>query len=100
MVSRVTVTIHVHLQRERPLVKAGHSRCRTMSQPIEQTSDLPVAEHTSLVLAVPGKGIEGVRIARRYQLQDPHFRRAKPRSAHRKFIEQLQHRLSKLRQET
>ena len=58
-VSRVTVTVVMHLQSEWALVDAGHSGCRTMSQAVQQASDLPVTEDTLLVsLPVTRKDIE------------------------------------------
>jgi hypothetical protein len=100
LVSFVTITVVVHLQRERPLVEAGHHGCRTMSPPVQKGSDLPVPEDTPLAARhVAGKDVKWTCVACRYQLQHPHLRRAKARRLDRKLFEQLQDGLLKLRQD-
>src|SRR6266852_1072908 len=95
----MTDTVVMNLLRERPLVEAEHGGCRTMSQPVQQASDLPVTEHTPLVaLPVAWKDIERPCVTYRYQLQHQRFRRSKPRRVHGEFFEQFQHGLPKLRQ--
>jgi len=95
----VTVSIAMHLNREPPIVEPGHERRRTMSQPVQQRSDLPMVEHTAFVaLPVAGKDVERTRVTCRYKLQYPHFGRTKPRGVHREFFQELQHDPPKLRQ--
>ena len=71
----------------------------TMREPVQQGSGLPVAEHAALIaLLVMRKDLERTHVTRRYQLQHPHFRRAKPGRAHREVLRAFQHALPKLRQ--
>src|SRR5258708_31391077 len=58
-VSIEALGVLVHLVRERALIEASDGGCRTMSEPVQQGSDFPVAEHTEFVgLPVTGKDIK------------------------------------------
>src|SRR5258707_7911093 len=82
------------------LVEAGHCGCRRASEPVEQGSDFPILEHTPLVgLSVAGKNVKRTCVTCGYQLQHPHFRRAKPGRAPGKLFKQLQHAWTELRKQ-
>jgi hypothetical protein len=94
----VTATVVVHILREWPLGEAGYSRCRTMSQSVQRRSGLPIAEHTPLA-GIVREEFERMDVTFRYELEHPHFRRAKPGCAHGKFFKQFDDGLSKPRQD-
>jgi hypothetical protein len=67
---------------------------------LQQSADFPIAEHATLkALSVMRKHVERMRIARRDQLQNPHFRRTKSGCAPGKFFKQLHDASPELRQD-
>ena len=68
------------------------------SQTVQQRSGLPILEYTPL-LGIVREEIERMDVTFRYELEHPHFRRAKPGCAHGKSFKQFDDSLSKLRQD-
>jgi hypothetical protein len=90
LVGRVTVPIIIPPERAQFVVEARYSRPRSVREPFQQGSDFRGAEYTPLAERLKVKERIRERVSPRDQLKQPHFRRAKPRHAGGKLLEQVQ----------
>src|SRR6187399_3081346 len=87
LVSLVSFTLIVHLQRERPLREARHSRVWSERKAIQERANFPIVEHAALkALLEMRKHLERMYVAGGDQLQNSQFRRAKSASRWRTSI--------------